>query len=93
MSTKLKLKLKPRHTVLDLFCGAGGTSEGLVNAGLNVLAGIDIWDTAIESFPSKHMRRSNSFTSRNFCKNIWDKYYRYGSWHISLHDLFYCRCS
>ena len=40
----MSTKLKPRLTVLDLFCGAGGTSEGLVNAGLNVIAGIDIWD-------------------------------------------------
>ena len=58
MSTKLKLKLKPRHTVLDLFCGAGGTSEGLVNAGLNVLAGIDIWDTAIETYKMNHSHLS-----------------------------------
>lgn len=36
--------------VLDLFCGCGGMSKGLVDAGLNVIAGIDIWDKAINSY-------------------------------------------
>ena len=30
--------------VLDLFCGCGGMSKGITDAGLNVVAGIDIWD-------------------------------------------------
>jgi DNA (cytosine-5)-methyltransferase 1 len=37
-------------TVLDLFCGCGGMSKGLVDAGLNVIAGIDIWSAAINSY-------------------------------------------
>lgn len=41
---------QPKLNVLDLFCGCGGTTKGLVDAGLNVIAGIDIWDTAIESY-------------------------------------------
>lgn len=36
--------------VLDLFCGCGGMSKGLIDAGLNVIAGIDVWDKAIESY-------------------------------------------
>ena len=36
--------------VIDLFCGCGGMSKGLTDAGLNVLAGIDIWDKAVESY-------------------------------------------
>lgn len=36
--------------VLDLFCGCGGMSKGLVDAGLNIIAGIDIWDKAIASY-------------------------------------------
>lgn len=36
--------------VLDLFCGCGGMSKGLTNAGLNVICGIDFWNTAIESY-------------------------------------------
>ena len=37
-------------TVLDLFCGCGGFSHGLGQAGLEVILGIDIWDRAIESY-------------------------------------------
>ena len=36
--------------VIDLFCGCGGMTKGLVDAGLNVVAGIDIWDKAIENY-------------------------------------------
>lgn len=36
--------------VLDLFCGCGGMTKGLTDAGLNVIAGIDIWDKAIENY-------------------------------------------
>ena len=34
------IKKKPLN-VLDLFCGAGGFSEGFSQAGYNILAGID----------------------------------------------------
>jgi DNA (cytosine-5)-methyltransferase 1 len=36
--------------VIDLFCGCGGMSKGLTDAGLNIIAGIDIWDKAINSY-------------------------------------------
>ena len=36
--------------VIDLFCGCGGMSKGLTDAGLNIIAGIDIWDKAVESY-------------------------------------------
>lgn len=36
--------------VIDLFCGCGGLTKGFVDAGLNVVAGIDIWNKAIESY-------------------------------------------
>jgi DNA (cytosine-5)-methyltransferase 1 len=45
---------KKSLNVLDLFCGCGGMTTGLVNAGLNIVAGIDIWDKAIESYSSNH---------------------------------------
>ena len=43
--------------VLDLFCGCGGMSKGLQDSGLNVFAGIDIWDKAINSYKEnlKHL--------------------------------------
>lgn len=40
--------------VLDLFCGCGGMTTGLVDAGLNVVAGIDIWNKAIDSYKNNH---------------------------------------
>jgi DNA (cytosine-5)-methyltransferase 1 len=39
-----------QYNVLDLFCGCGGMSKGLTDAGLNVIAGIDVWGKAIESY-------------------------------------------
>jgi DNA (cytosine-5)-methyltransferase 1 len=36
--------------VLDLFCGCGGFTKGLEDAGLNVIAGIDHWNPAVESY-------------------------------------------
>lgn len=36
--------------VIDLFCGCGGMSKGLSDAGLNIIAGIDVWDMAINSY-------------------------------------------
>jgi len=36
--------------VIDLFSGCGGMSYGLKKAGLNVIAGIDVWDKATESY-------------------------------------------
>lgn len=36
--------------VIDLFCGCGGMSKGLSDAGLHIIAGIDIWDVAINSY-------------------------------------------
>lgn len=35
---------------IDLFCGCGGMTNGLVMSGINVIAGIDIWDKAIENY-------------------------------------------
>jgi DNA (cytosine-5)-methyltransferase 1 len=39
---------------IDLFCGCGGMTTGLVKSGINVIAGIDIWPTAIESYKNNH---------------------------------------
>lgn len=36
--------------VLDLYCGAGGLSIGFENKGFNVIAGIDIWEDALETY-------------------------------------------
>ena len=39
---------------LDLFCGAGGLSNGLESAGLNCLLGIDFLEPAIQTFERNH---------------------------------------
>uniref|UniRef100_A0A6C0LM04 DNA (cytosine-5-)-methyltransferase n=1 Tax=viral metagenome TaxID=1070528 RepID=A0A6C0LM04_9ZZZZ len=63
---KVSKKVKQKEitlNVLDLFCGCGGLSKGLVDAGLNVIAGIDIWDVAINSY-------SKNFTHNAICKDL-----------------------
>jgi DNA (cytosine-5)-methyltransferase 1 len=44
--------------VIDLFCGCGGMSKGLTDAGLNVIAGIDIWDKAVESYNKNYQHKA-----------------------------------
>jgi site-specific DNA-cytosine methylase len=39
---------------IDLFCGAGGLSEGLKWTGFESLLGIDIWEPSIKSFAENH---------------------------------------
>ncbi len=40
--------------VLDLFAGCGGMSLGMTQAGLQVVAGMDIWPVAMESYQRNH---------------------------------------
>ncbi len=39
---------------IDLFCGAGGLSSGLIKSGMNCLLGIDFLEPAIETFRQNH---------------------------------------
>ena len=43
-----------RRTAIDLFCGAGGLSEGFRQAGFSVLAGNDIDSHATRTFAASH---------------------------------------
>ncbi len=43
-----------KPTVIDLFSGCGGMSWGLYKAGFDVLAGIDNWGRALETFQHNH---------------------------------------
>ena len=49
--------------VIDLFCGCGGMSKGLTDAGLNVIAGIDIWNKAVESY-------NKNFEHKAYCEDL-----------------------
>jgi len=40
--------------VIDLFCGCGGMTKGLTDAGFNIIAGIDIWDKAINNYKKNY---------------------------------------
>jgi len=40
--------------VLDLFCGCGGLSHGFIDAGYDVVAGIDHWQDALDTFEFNH---------------------------------------
>lgn len=42
-------------TALDLFCGCGGLSQGLTDAGIQVLCGVDKWDKAVETYRTNHL--------------------------------------
>ena len=46
--------IQKRWTAIDLFCGAGGLSEGFRQAGFEVLAGNDIEPFAVETFAKNH---------------------------------------
>jgi len=43
-----------RLKVLDLFCGAGGLSRGFMDAGFDVVLGVDMNDYALETFKNNH---------------------------------------
>ncbi len=40
--------------VVDLFCGAGGLSKGFLDAGYNVVLGVDYDDSALKTFQENH---------------------------------------
>ena len=48
------IKSRTKMNALDLFCGTGGFTVGLQKAGINVVAGIDIWDVAIDTYKQNH---------------------------------------
>lgn len=46
--------MKHNLTCVDLFCGAGGFSRGFLDAGYNVVLGVDFDDAALETFRKNH---------------------------------------
>ncbi len=54
---------QPMLNVIDLFCGCGGMSKGLTDAKLNIIAGIDIWDKAVENY-------NKNFVHRAYCEDL-----------------------
>ena len=57
------INVKNSINAIDLFCGCGGMSKGLTEAGINVIAGIDFWDKAINSY-------SKNFHHNAICEDL-----------------------
>lgn len=47
-------EMKKRPTTIELFCGAGGMSEGFRQAGFEILIANDNWDAALETYKANH---------------------------------------
>lgn len=45
---------KNNYNVVDLFCGAGGLSRGFMDAGFNIVLGVDFDDAALKTFEMNH---------------------------------------
>ena len=48
--------LRPSGSVVDLFCGAGGLTHGLLNEGFHIAAGVDVDDRC--RYPFEHNNRA-----------------------------------
>lgn len=46
--------MERRLTCVDVFCGAGGLSRGFLDAGYDVVLGVDYDDAALETFQKNH---------------------------------------
>jgi hypothetical protein len=58
--------LKPAATAVDLFCGAGGLTRGLLDAGINVVAGYDTDEQC--RFPYEHNNPGVKFHDNSVTK-------------------------
>jgi len=46
--------LNNKYTVIDLFSGCGGFSQGFLKAGFDIIAASEIWNPAIETYKLNH---------------------------------------
>ena len=53
-STSIKLNRATSIACVDLFCGAGGLTQGLISAGIDVRAGVDIEEGCRYPYESNH---------------------------------------
>lgn len=49
--------MKRKYTCVDLFCGAGGLSKGFLDAGYDVILGVDFDESALKTFKENHGSR------------------------------------
>ena len=48
------IQMNRKLICVDLFCGAGGLSRGFLDAGYDVVLGVDVDDAALETFRRNH---------------------------------------
>lgn len=70
--------------VLDLFCGCGGMSKGLYDAGFNIIAGIDIWDSAIKSYQKNFNHLAICSDLKDLSPELFDEKYNQKKLKIDL---------
>jgi DNA (cytosine-5)-methyltransferase 1 len=72
------------YTAVDLFCGCGGMTEGLRQAGFNVIAGIELDDNAALAYEMNHKDTSYLFHDdiRNVSTNDIVKLLKGGPLHL-----------
>jgi len=46
--------IKKRLKAIDIFCGAGGFSEGFQQAGFDIIMGVDKWEPAVKTHQANH---------------------------------------
>jgi DNA (cytosine-5)-methyltransferase 1 len=68
-------KKESKKIVLDLFCGCGGMTKGLIDSGFEILAGIDIWDKAIENYNKNYEHEGICADLKNLSPVEFDKTY------------------
>lgn len=78
------LEEPPKIKVLDLFCGCGGMSKGLDDAGLEIVAGLDIWDKAIDSYKKNFDHLSICNDLRKIPPELFSDQYNIKKGHIDL---------
>lgn len=70
------IKFVNNYNAIDLFCGCGGLTEGLEQAGINVVVGIDHWDKAIETYKNNHKHEAYCADLKEFSPEILCKKYK-----------------
>lgn len=60
---------KNKPSAVDLFCGAGGFSNGFENAGINIEYGVDMNDDALETYNHNHNSESLNYDIRDGIQN------------------------
>jgi DNA (cytosine-5)-methyltransferase 1 len=54
-------------TVMDQFCGAGGSSQGATNAGAEVVMALNHWQLAIETHSTNFPKTRHDCTDISAC--------------------------